>query len=173
MPGGVCPRGNGEKIGGYAARPMDIHLCKAGQTPLLRPRPGISPRHSRMAYDGSITPGPGGSLQPRPYRLTLPPPIHGPPPGGVYPMAGAYGSSIPGAGGTWGRAAISGGAMESGAVCYDVNVRGYRAGGRPHGGGACIVYRGRRGDYDGGPPPCPGRGAAVQGYYPVPARPTL
>ena len=57
---------------------------------MLRPRPGISPPHGHMAHRDSIAPGPGGPFRPRPYWLALPPPIHGPPPGGVYPMAGAY-----------------------------------------------------------------------------------
>ena len=75
-----------------------VYPCKASQSPLLRPRPGISPRHSHMAYGSSIAPGPGGLFRPRPYWLALPPPIHGPPPGGVSPMAGAYGGQYTGAG---------------------------------------------------------------------------
>lgn len=120
---------------------MDIHLCKAGQTPLLRPRPGISPRHSRMAYGGSIAPGPGGSLQPRPYRLTLPPPIHGPPPGGVYPMAGAYGQDIGGLA-YMGRGAYARGAMSQGPICYHVKEPGIVPGAAPMGAG--LVWHSRR-----------------------------
>lgn len=112
--GAYAPGEKGKRLEAMPPAPWDTP-CKASQSPLLRPRPGISPRHSHMAYSGSIAPGPGGPLRPRPYWLALPPPIHGPPPGGVYPAAGAYGSRRFGGRGTWGRVAIAGGVHESGA----------------------------------------------------------
>ena len=136
--------------------------CQASQTPFLRPRPGISPPGVPMAPRNSIAPGPGGPFRPRPYWLILPPPIHGPPPGGVVNQRrGRMVVNIPGAG-----------CMGPGGYCrvypmgrVDISAcqgAGSCAGGRPHGGGACAVYRGRRGGQDGGPFPCPERGAAVR-----------
>lgn len=75
-----------------------VYPCKASQSPLFRCRPGISLPGVPMAPRYSIAPGPAESLHSRPYWLTLPPPIHGPPPGGVSPMAGAYGGQYTGAG---------------------------------------------------------------------------
>ena len=142
-----------------------VYPCKASQSPLLRPRPGISPRHSRMAYSSSIAPGPGGPFRPRPYWLAFPPPIHGPPPGGVYPVAGAY-SQFDRGRGYMGPGGYSRGVHESGRVYYPVNVPGIVPGAAPMGAGL-VPSTGATGAVKaGGPFPCPERGAVVWGYYP-------
>ena len=60
--------------------------------------------------------------------------------------------------GSWGRVAGAGGIPWAGAIYQPVKVPGIVPGGRPHGGGACAVYRGRRGGQDGGAYPARGRG---------------
>lgn len=79
---GPLPPEKGKRLVVISPAPWN-EPCKASQTPFLRPRPGISPPGVPMAPRNSIAPGPGGPFRPRPYWLILPPPIHGPPPGGV------------------------------------------------------------------------------------------
>ena len=164
--GAYAPGEKGKRLEVMPPAPWDTP-CKASQTPLLRPRPGISPRHSRMAYSGSIAPGQGGPFRPRPYWLALPPPIHGPPPGGVYPVAGAYGSRLPGGPGYMGPGGYS-------RVCPCVRGGpsmmsrggGIVPGAAPMGAGL-VPSTGATGAVKaGGPFQCPERGAPFGGITP-------
>ena len=114
--------------------------------------------------------GPRGVNRPRPgwpipapaLLAGTPAPYSWPPrPGACILRRGRMVVDIPGAGcmgpGGWCRVY-----PWAGAIYQPVKVPGIVPGGRPHGGGAFTVYRGRRGRQGGGPPPCPGRGAAVR-----------
>lgn len=106
--GGRCPRKRGKDR--KLCRPpygAIVYPYKAGQTPLLRPRPGISPSHGHMAHRNSIAPGPGGLSAPALLAGT-PAPYSWPPARGRVSYGGGVWWSIYRGPVAWGRAAGAG-----------------------------------------------------------------